>query len=429
MFLPKQEQLHEREIVPLALAQKKGTRRLFMTMQVVQRRSRGFICVNAHPEGCRRNVAEQIAHVRQVFSQSVEGVRTALVIGSSAGYGLASRITAAWGFGARTLGIALERPPEGKRTATAGFYNTVAFHEMARLDGLDAHTLNVDAFSDETRREATAVLRQWGRPVDLLIYSLAAPRRVHPRTGETHQSALKPIGQSYTNKTIDLDRDTVAEVTLDPANEKEIADTVAVMGGEDWQFWIEALLEEGLLAPGARTLAYSYIGPQLTWPIYRDGTIGCAKHHLEETARRLNRLLCDRLGGRAWVSVNQAVVTQAAAAIPVVPLYLSLLLRITAEKQILEGPIEQISRLFHDFLVSDRQVSVDENGRIRLDDLEMRPDVQGEISALWPQVATENLRMSTDYDVFQRQFRNLFGFDVEGVDYSRPVETELVLGS
>jgi enoyl-[acyl-carrier protein] reductase/trans-2-enoyl-CoA reductase (NAD+) len=399
-----------------------------MPMQVVQQRSRGFICVNAHPEGCRCNVQQQIASVRQSFQQPADGVRTVLVIGSSAGYGLASRIAAGWGFGARTLGIALERPPEGRRTATAGYYNTAAFHDFARRDGLVAHSLNVDAFSDETKREAIARLREWGRPVDLLIYSLAAPRRVHPLTGEAHQSTLKPIGAPYTNKTIDLDRGNVTEVTIEPASEKEIADTVMVMGGEDWQLWIEALLEHGLLAPAARTLAYSYIGPELTWPIYRDGTIGRAKHHLEETARKLDQVLQDRLGGRAWVSVNQAVVTQAAAAIPVVPLYLSLLLRIAAEKQILEGPIEQIIRLFRDFLGTGKAVPVDTGGRIRLDDLEMRADVQQEIAALWPQITSENLRTASDYDVFQRQFRNLFGFEVEGVDYQAAVETDLALG-
>jgi enoyl-[acyl-carrier protein] reductase/trans-2-enoyl-CoA reductase (NAD+) len=399
-----------------------------MPRQVVQQRSRGFICVNAHPEGCRLNVERQIASVRQAFARPGLGIRTALVIGCSAGYGLASRIAAAWGFGARTLGIALERPPEGRRVATAGFYNTAAFQEFARRDGLVAESLNVDAFSDETKREAIARIREWGRPVDLVVYSLAAPRRVHPRTGEAHSSILKPIGSAYTNKTIDLDRDQVTEVTIEPATEKEIADTVMVMGGEDWQWWIEALVEEGLLAPGARTLAYSYIGPELTWPIYRDGTIGRAKHHLEETARKLDLLMQGRCQGRAWVSVNQAVVTQAAAAIPVVPLYLSLLLRITAEKQILEGPIEQMTRLFRDFLAEGKQVAVDSGGRIRLDDLEMRDDVQKEIAALWPQVTTGNLRTATDYDVFQRQFRNLFGFEVEGVDYAQPVETELPLG-
>ena len=400
-----------------------------MAKQVVEQRSRGFICVNAHPEGCRQNVEQQIATVQSTFERRGGGIGSALVIGSSAGYGLASRIVAAWGFGARALGVALERPPEGKRTATAGFYNTVAFHEFARRDSLEAHSLNVDAFTSEAKREAIDRIRQSLGPVDLVIYSLAAPRRVDPRTGLAHASTLKPIGKPYTGKTVDLDRGRVTEVTVEPATDEEIADTVAVMGGEDWQLWIEALAQENLLARGARTLAYSYIGPQLTWPIYKDGTIGRAKAHLEETARSLDRLLHERLGGRAWVSVNQAVVTQAAAAIPVVPLYLSLLLRITAEKQILEGPIEQMIRLFRQHLAQDKTPAVDPEGRIRLDDLELRPDVQQEIQALWPHITTENLRTATDFDMFQRQFRNLFGFEVEGVDYFQPVETELILGS
>jgi enoyl-[acyl-carrier protein] reductase/trans-2-enoyl-CoA reductase (NAD+) len=399
-----------------------------MPKQVVEQRSRGFICVNAHPEGCRRIVEEQIAFVRGVFEKQGGGIGNALVIGSSTGYGLASRIVAAYGFGARTLGLALERPPEGKRTATAGFYNTVAFHEFARRDGIEAHSLNVDAFSDEAKREAVARLRESMAPVDLVIYSLAAPRRVNPRDGQAYSSALKPIGKAYTNKTVDLDRGLVGEVTIEPASEQEIADTVKVMGGEDWQWWIEALLAENLLAKGARTLAYSYIGPELTWPVYKDGTIGRAKQHLEQTARALDKTLAERVGGRAWVSVNQAVVTQAAAAIPVVPLYLSLLLRITAEKQILEGTIEQMARLFREQLAEGKTAAVDKEGRIRIDDLEMREDVQEEIQALWPHITTENLRTATDFDLFQRQFRNLFGFDVEGVDYSQAVETELALG-
>jgi enoyl-[acyl-carrier protein] reductase/trans-2-enoyl-CoA reductase (NAD+) len=398
-----------------------------MPMQVVEQRSRGFICVNAHPEGCRQMVEMQIATARQAFPKPAAGVRSALVIGGSAGYGLASRICPAWGFGARTLGVALERPPEGKRTATAGHYNTVAFHQFARRDGIDAHSLNLDAFSDEAKKETIERLRAGMGPVDLVIYSLAAPRRVHPRTGVAHASALKPIGKPYTSKTVDLDRGQVSEITIEPASEQEIADTMAVMGGEDWQWWIETLLDEKLLADGARTLAYSYIGPELTWPIYRDGTIGRAKDHLEKTARRLNDLLGMRLGGRAWISVNQAVVTQAAAAIPVVPLYLSLLLRITAEKQIQEGPIEQMVRLFRDCLAEGKTPAVDERGRIRLDDCELRADVQDEIISLWPRIDTGNLRTATDFDVFQRQFRNLFGFEVPGVDYSQPVETDLAI--
>jgi enoyl-[acyl-carrier protein] reductase / trans-2-enoyl-CoA reductase (NAD+) len=398
-----------------------------MPMQVVGQRSRGFICVNAHPEGCRRMVERQIASVRRVFPKPASGIKNALIIGSSAGYGLASRICAAWAMGARTLGVALERPPEGKRTATAGFYNTAAFQRLARRDGIEARSLNLDAFSDEAKSQVIAALRDGMAPVDLVIYSLAAPRRVHPRTGQAYVSALKPIGKPYTSKSVDLDHGKVGEVTIQPADEQEITNTIAVMGGEDWQWWIEALLGEGLLAEGARTLAYSYIGPELTWPIYRDGTIGRAKQHLEQTAGRLDQMLRDRVGGRAWVAVNQAVVTQAAAAIPVVPLYLSLLLRITAEKQIQEGPIEQMERLFGDCLADGKTPAVDAQGRIRLDDRELRDDVQAAIRSLWPGIDTENLRTATDFDVFQRQFRNLFGFEVEGVDYKQTVETELTL--
>jgi len=372
-------------------------------------------------------VEQQIASVRQAFPKPASGIRNALVIGSSAGYGLASRICAAWGMGAWTLGVALERPPEGKRTATAGYYNTAAFHEFACQEGIQAHSLNLDAFSDQAKSEAIARIRAGVGPVDLVIYSLAAPRRVHPRTGQAHNSTLKPIGKPYTNKAINLDDGHVTEVTIQPADEREIADTVAVMGGEDWQWWIEALLNEGLLAEGARTLAYSYIGPELTWPIYRDGTIGRAKQHLEQTAHRLDDLLRTRMGGRAWIAVNQAVVTQAAAAIPVVPLYLSLLMRISAEKKIQEGTIEQMERLFRDFLADGKTPAVDEQGRIRLDDREMRLDVQEEIRSRWPEIDTANLRTQTDFDAFQRQFRNLFGFEVPGVDYELPVETELMI--
>lgn len=398
-----------------------------MPMQVVAQRSRGFICVNAHPEGCRRMVERQIDSVRRLFPKPAAGAKTALVIGSSTGYGLASRICAAWGTGARTLGIALERPPEGKRTATAGHYNTVAFHDFARRDGIEARSLNIDAFSDQAKSEAIAAIRAGMGPVDLVIYSLAAPRRVHPRTGKAYASALKPIGSPYTSKTVDLDRGQVSEVTIEPANEQEIADTVAVMGGEDWQWWIEAFLREGLLADGARTLAYSYIGPELTWPIYRDGTIGRAKQDLDRVAAHLSETLRARVGGRAWVAVNQAVVTQAAAAIPVVPLYLGLLLRVTAQKKIQEGTIEQMERLFGDFLAEGKTPAVDGRGRIRLDERELRADVQEEIQSLWAQIDTANLRTLSDFDLFRKQFRNLFGFEVEGVDYAQAVETELVV--
>jgi len=395
-----------------------------MSRQVIKRRSRGFICVNAHPEGCRFNVERQIAVAEQAPPREYPP-RNVLVVGASTGYGLASRIAAAWGYGARTLGVFFERPPDEDKTATAGYYNTVALDQRARRDGLLAAHINGDAFSDECKRKAIEIVRRELAPLDLIIYSLASPKRAHPRTGTVHNSVLKPVGQPFSNRTIELDSEKVVNVTLAPANEKEIADTVAVMGGEDWRIWIDALAQEGLLAPGVRTLAYSYIGPEMTWPIYRDGTIGRAKSDLEQTARSLHAFLAPKLGGAALVCVNKAVVTQASAAIPVVPLYLSLLIKVMTEKGLGEGPIEQMRRLFADVLVADPRT--DDAGRLRLDDREMRTDVQAEVARLWPQVTTENLRALTDFAGFQRQFRNLFGFDVEGVDYERPVETNVEL--
>jgi enoyl-[acyl-carrier protein] reductase / trans-2-enoyl-CoA reductase (NAD+) len=398
-----------------------------MPEQIIKRRSRGFICVNAHPEGCRVNVERQIAVAAQVRPGGERVPRNVLVIGASTGYGLASRIAAAWGYGARTLGVFFERPPDGDKTASAGYYNTVALDEFAKRDTLFAAHVNGDAFSDECKREAIEIVRRELAPLDLVIYSLASPKRTHPRTGIAYSSVLKPIGEPYTSRTIELDSGKVVDVTLAPASEKEIADTVAVMGGEDWRMWIEALAGEGLLAAGARTVAYSYIGPELTWPIYRDGTIGRAKLDLDATARALDAMLGPKLGGRAIVSVNKAVVTQASSAIPVVPLYLSLLLKVLQQKKLDENPIEQIRRLFSDFLIKDDEPATDRAGRIRLDDREMRPEVQAEIAALFPQVTTENLRSLTDFAGFQREFRGLFGFEVEGVDYDLPVETELNL--
>ncbi len=369
-----------------------------MPQQIIKRRSRGFICVNAHPEGCRRNVERWVTGVRGKIPTGQAGPKNVFVIGASTGYGLASRVAAAWGYGAKTLGVFFERPPEGDKTATAGHYNTVAFHSLARKDGLFAASINGDAFSDEVKRDAVEVIRKQMAPVDLVIYSLASPKRTDPRTGQVHNSVLKPVGQAFTNQTIELDSGKVVSVTLQPANENEIADTVAVMGGDDWRRWMEMLLEEKLLAEGARTLAYSYIGPEITWPIYRDGTIGQAKKDLERAASDLDAVLAKTLAGHAWVSVNKAVVTQASAAIPVVPLYLSLL------------PVV---------------MKLDDARRLRLDDREMRSDVQAEVAALWPQVTTENLRSMSDFAGFQREFRGLFGFEVDGVDYEQPTETDL----
>jgi enoyl-[acyl-carrier protein] reductase/trans-2-enoyl-CoA reductase (NAD+) len=396
-----------------------------MPPQVTKRKSRGFICINAHPEGCRENVARQIHAIRSHHQTPRAGLRNVLVIGASTGYGLASRIAAAWGFGARTLGIFFERPPEGIKTASAGFYNTAAFHDFARHNSLFAASINGDAFSDEAKRQAIEIIRRELKPLDLIVYSLASPRRVHPKTGQIFNSALKPTGQPFTNKTIELDSEKVVPVTLQPATPQEVADTVAVMGGEDWEMWISALLDEGLIGKGARTIAYSYIGPEVTWPIYRDGTIGQAKKDLDVTALRIRARLSGKLGGDARVSVNKAVVTQASAAIPVVPLYLSLLPTALRARNLDEGVIEQMRRLFFEHLSEGASTATDEASRIRLDDRELRPDVQADIMRVWPDVTTENLRQTTAFADYQREFRSLFGFEVDGVDYEAPVETDI----
>ena len=398
-----------------------------MPEQVVKQRSRGFICVTAHPEGCARNVEQQIAAVRRNRPKSISGPRSALVIGSSTGYGLATRIAAAWGFGAKTVGVFYERPPDGRKTAAAGYYNTAAFHRLARAQGLYATGINGDAFSDEVKRQAVDLVRRDVGKLDLVVYSLAAPRRVHPRTGEAFQAVLKAIGSSYRGKTVDFTSGAVTEVTIEAADEEEIAATIAVMGGEDWRSWIETLREQDLLAEGARTLAYSYVGPKLTWPIYRQGTIGAAKKDLEQTAAELNAKLVSQVGGGAWVSVNKAVVTQASVAIPVVPLYISLLLRVMKQKGVHEGCIEQMQRLCFRHLADGKKPSLDGEGLIRLDDLELRDDVQTTVAGLWEKVSTENLEELSDIAGFRQEFNNLFGFDVPGVDYGQPTETDIAL--
>lgn len=398
-----------------------------MALTVVKQKVRGFICINAHPGGCASSVERQIESVQEARPEGVSGPKNALVLGSSTGYGLASRIALAWGFGAHTLGVFFEKEPAGKRTGTAGYYHSATMQARAREDGLFAEGINGDAFSDEIKRQVVDTIREKMGPIDTVIYSLASPRRVNPRTGETLQSALKPIGQTYTGKTINLANGDVTEATVLPADDDEIRQTIGVMGGEDWRWWIELLLEEGLLADGARTLAYSYIGPEVTWPIYRDGTIGAAKKDLAATADQLHALLADKVGGGAWVSVNKAVVTQASSAIPVVPLYVSLLFKVMKQKGLHEGCIEQMERLCFDHLADGKTPAVDAERLIRLDDLEMRDDVQQEAIKLWPEVNTENLSELSDYEGFRRDFNQLFGFDVEGVDYEAPVETEVSL--
>jgi len=381
---------------------------------VIQPKVRGFICTTAHPDGCARNVEEQIRYVQS--KPRIDGPKNALVIGASTGFGLSTRIAAAFGAGAGTLGIFFERPAEGGRTATAGWYNTAAFTRAARRAGLYAGNINGDAFSDAIKEQAIETIRRDLGKVDLVVYSLAAPRRTDPRTGEVHASVLKPIGRPYTGKTVDVSSGRVTEVTLEPATEEEIRGTVAVMGGEDWRMWMEALLRAGVLAEGAVTVAYSYVGPEVTRPIYRDGTIGRAKDDLERTARDIDGALRP-IGGCAYVSVNKALVTQASSAIPIVPLYISLLFRVMKDKGLHEGTIEQMHRLLAERLYTGSAVPVDELGRIRIDDLEMRDDVQREVAALWERVNTDNLALLSDIEGYRADFLKLFGFGLEGVDY------------
>ena len=392
---------------------------------IIKPKIRGFICTTSHPDGCAAHVRQQIEHVRSK-GPIASAPKRVLVIGSSTGYGLASRIVPAFAGGAATLGVFFEKPPEPDRTGTAGWYNSVAFEREAHAAGLYAKSINGDAFSDAVKEQVIATIKADLGTVDAVIYSLASPRRTNPRTGVTHKSCLKPIGATYSNKTVDTDRGIVSEVNIEPASDADIADTVAVMGGEDWEMWMDALQAAGVLAPGVVTVAYSYIGPSLTWAIYRNGTIGRAKEHLEETADRISAKLADK-EGRAWVSVNKALVTQASSAIPVVPLYISLLYRVMKAKGLHEGCIEQIQRLFATRLAGNPQP--DEDGRIRIDDWEMREDIQAEVAALWEKVSTENLADISDITGYRAEFLKLFGFGLEGINYEAEAEPMQALPS
>ncbi|MGH7995588.1 MAG: enoyl-ACP reductase FabV [Opitutaceae bacterium] len=392
---------------------------------IIKPKVRGFVCVTAHPTGCAAHVGEWIDYVKS-RGPIPAGPKKVLVIGASTGYGLASRIAAAFGSGASTLGLFFERPSEEGRPATPGWYNSIAFTRAARAAGLYAANLNGDAFSDEMKARAIDLLRREMGPVDLVVYSLASPRRVHPRTGVTHKSVLKPIGAPYTNKTVDSDKGLVTSVTIEPATNQEIADTIAVMGGEDWEMWIAALSDAGLLAPGAQSVAYSYIGPEVTWAIYRNGSIGTAKNDLERAARAIDARL--RLaGGRACISINKALVTQASSAIPVVPLYISILYKVMKARGLHEGCAEQMHRLFASQLYAPGGPRFDEAGRVRIDDLEMRPDVQEAVRRIWPAVTTENLAEETDIAGYREDFLKLFGFGLSGVDANAEVEPHVPL--
>ncbi|WP_091432113.1 enoyl-ACP reductase FabV [Flavobacterium degerlachei] len=381
---------------------------------IIEPRMRGFICTTSHPDGCAQNVKNQIEYVKS--KGAIDGAKKVLVIGASTGFGLASRITSAFGSNASTIGVFFEKPPSEGKTASPGWYNSAAFEKEAHEAGLYAKSINGDAFSNEVKKQTLDLVKKDLGQVDLIIYSLASPVRMHPTTGVLHRSVLKPIGGVFTNKTVDFHSGKVSEISIQPCNDEDIVNTVAVMGGEDWSMWIEALKAENLLAPGATTVAYSYIGPSLTEAVYRKGTIGRAKDHLEATAFSITDSLAD-INGKAYVSVNKALVTQASSAIPVIPLYISLLYKIMKEEGIHEGCIEQIQRLYQDRLFSGAEVATDEKGRIRIDDLEMRPDVQEKVAQLWNEAVTENLSEISDLEGYRKDFYNLFGFDVEGVDY------------
>lgn len=395
---------------------------------IVEPKVKGFICTTAHPKGCAESVHRQIEYAKS--KERVQGPTKVLVIGSSTGYGLASRIAAAYGYGAGTIGVAFEKEPKlPKRTASAGWYNTCAFEKQAKKDGLFAKSFNGDGFSDEMKEQVIEAIREEFGEVELVIYSLAAPRRT-VKTGEvdengapvtkTVSSVLKTTGEPYTNRTLDLKNNEILEVTVPVATEEEIRDTVTVMGGEDWEAWINALKSAGVLAKNAITLAYSYIGPVMTHPIYKDGSIGQAKKHLYETSKRLTKDNED-IGLKAYISVNKALVTQSSAAIPIVPLYISLLYRVMKKHRAHEGCIEQMVRLYHDKLPAKE---VDGEGYIRMDDLEMMPEIQDEVAKVWEEVSTENIGEYGDIDGYWEDFYQMFGFRFDNVDYAEDVDID-----
>ncbi|HLV45638.1 MAG TPA: enoyl-ACP reductase FabV [Flavobacterium sp.] len=382
---------------------------------IIKPRTRGFICLTAHPEGAAKNIKRQIEYVKSKGKIN-NGPKKVLVIGASTGFGIASRIATAFGSDAATIGVFFEKPATEGRPATAGWYNSAAFEKEAHAAGLYAKSINGDAFSDEIKQQTIDLIKQDLGQIDLVVYSLASPRRTHPKTGVSYTSVLKPIGKPFTNKTVDFHTGVVSDISIDPIeNEEDIANTIAVMGGEDWKFWMEALSEAGVLTDNAKTVAYSYIGPELTYPIYRNGTIGRAKDDLEATVPVINDIL-KNVNGKAYVSVNKALVTQSSSAIPVVPLYISLLYKVMKEKGIHEGCIEQMQRLFADRLYAD-EIALDDKGRIRVDDWEMRDDVQAEVAQLWEQVTSENIEELSDIEGYRNDFFQLFGFNTEGIDY------------
>lgn len=382
---------------------------------IIEPRMRGFICLTAHPDGCAQNVKNQIEYVKS--KGKINGAKRVLVIGASTGFGLASRITSAFGCDAATIGVFFEKEPSAGKTATPGWYNSAAFEDEATKAGLYTKSINGDAFSNEVKQQTIDLIKKDLGQIDLVIYSLASPVRMHPTTGVLHRSTLKPIGNTFTNKTVDFHTGVVSDVTIEPATQEDIDNTVVVMGGEDWSMWMNAMKEAGVLADGAMTVAYSYIGPEVTEAVYRKGTIGRAKDHLEATAFDITNDL-KAINGKAFVSVNKALVTQASSAIPVVPLYMSLLFKIMKKDGSHEGCIEQMQRLYSDRLYNGSEIPTDEKGRIRIDDWEMRQVYQDEIAELWKSISTETLTENGDLAGYKSDFLNLFGFGFDSVDYS-----------
>jgi enoyl-[acyl-carrier protein] reductase/trans-2-enoyl-CoA reductase (NAD+) len=393
---------------------------------IIKPRVRGFMCITTHPTGCAANVQRQVDYVK-AKGELVDGPKKVLVIGASTGYGLASRITAAFSSGAATLGVFFEKEGTDRKPGSAGWYNSAAFHGLAEAEGLYAKSINGDAFSDEIKAKTIETIKADLGQVDLVVYSLASPRRTDPKSGEVYSSTLKPIGSDITIRGINTDKKIVEEVTVPAATEEEIAGTVKVMGGEDWQLWIEALSEAGVLAEGAKTTAYTYLGAEPTWDIYWNGTIGAAKKDLDEKAKAINDKLAP-IDGEARVSVLKAVVTQASSAIPVMPLYLSMLFKIMKAEGTHEGCIEQVELLFRESLYGDNP-KLDEDGRLRADYKELAPHVQQQVSDLWQQVQSDNIDALTDFKGYQTEFLQLFGFEMPGVDYDAEVNPEVPIAN
>ena len=388
---------------------------------IIKPKTRGFICTTAHPTGCEAHIKEQIACVKSDGSIS-NGPKNVLIIGASTGYGMASRITAAFGSGAATLGVFLEKPATEKKTGSAGWYNSGAFEKLAHAEGLYAKSINGDAFSNEMRDKAIEMIKEDMGQVDLVVYSLASPVRKLPDTGELIRSVLKPIGETYRATAVDTSKDILINAEIEPATEEEIQNTITVMGGEDWELWMSALKSAGVLSNGVKTVSYSYIGTDITWPIYWHGALGKAKEDMDRAAGAIRDSITD-INGTANIAVLKSVVTQASAAIPVMPLYIAMGFKVMKELDIHEGPIEQINRMFRSQLFKDGSPDLDDTSRIRMDDWELRDDVQDKVKAIWPQVTTENIFELTDYQGYKDEFLKLFGFGVDGVDYEMDVDT------